>query len=484
MKYFLFLFLSVSASMLAHGQYHLTIVPKVGTTLPTEITPGYDIDAYYTVANGSSKYFHDLYVRSLPLHVAQVTTNGTYADTCPATFDLAPGESCTLQLLVSYPADGRLCPRLTVCEPGRKSYCAGTSSPLEVSLAPWVPISSSFEIGYTANVVDHPKSFVQAYKEGGTNPITSEEWTDYEPPSGYTKNTTRYLQFNESISLGGPGDPIGTETYITTSDGYTWGIISNVISAMWPYDASQYTFPSNLGTFYAGNLTVTPPPGVIKMSANYKAQLMKYYANENGVPPGTPGAQAILRYFITDQWGNEYIMQASDYDTPDEVTASFQAAVLPAGWTKDMRYLTEDFILFPATGPANTFEYVLLRDNQNNTYDQITWNASGTTVASQIQETGMPIWGGLSADVIRVSNSFDNLIYGGGGATSFIFPSSLTGGTNTIAGFDPFLPDTLDFDGQTYTAVILPHGVEIYLSGGATVLLEGVYIFSDDWVVN
>lgn len=483
MKYLLLLLVSMSASAFAHS--HISIVPKEGTTLPTEMTPGYNVYAYYTVTNDSTRPLEDLYVRSLPLNVAQVTTNGSYADTCGATFDLNPGESCTLQLLISGPVNGRPCHRpLLVCLPGRRPHCSTTAYPLEVEQAPWQPLSDSFEIGYTANVIDHPKSFVQAYKDGGSNPITSEEWEDYEPPSGYTKNTTRYLQFNESISLGGPGDPIGTETYITTSDGYTWGIISNVISAMWPYDSSQYTFPSNLGTFFAGNLTVTPPAGVIKMSANYKAQLMKYYANENGVPPGTPGAVPILRYFITDEWGNEYIMQASDYDTPDEVTASFQAAILPTGWTKDMRYLTEDYILYPAGGGvANTFEYVLLRDNENNTYDQISWDSSGTTVASQIEEPGMPIWGGLTADTIKISNSFDNLIYGGGGPTTFIFPSTLTGGTNTIADFNPYLPDTLDFDGQTYTAVIMPNGVEIYLSGGAKVTLLGIFLFEDSWVV-
>jgi hypothetical protein len=416
----------------------------------------------------------------LPPNVSQVTTNGNYPDTCGATFSLAPGASKTLQLLISGPTGGSN--KLFVCLSGGTS-CCGTSKPLQVSKSPWLPLSHSFEIAYTANVFDFPKDFVLTYKEGGSNPISQAAWENYTPPAGYTKNTSRYLQFNESISLGGPGDPIGTETYITTSDGYTWGTISNVISAMWPYNPSDYVYPYNLGTFYAGNLLDTPYPGVVKVSANYKAQLMKYYANENGVPPGTPGAVPILRYFITDQWGNKYIMQASDYDTPDEVTASFKAAILPKGWTKEMKFLKEDFILYPSSGPANTFAYTLLRDNQNNTYDQIYWSTTGTVIASQIQQSGMPIWGGLSANVLRISHSFDNLIYGGGGVTAFIFPASLKAGTNTIADFNPFLGDTLNFDGQTYTAVISSYGVQIALSGGATVVLEGIYIFSDSWVV-
>lgn len=483
MKYLLSLLLLSSAHAFA---LPLTIIPKEGTTFPVQMTPGYNVTAYYTVINNTASTLDDLFVKYLPRNVSQTTTNGDYPDTCGATFSLGAGESCTLQLVISGPVDGRLGPssdKLFICSPGGKT-CSGTAIPLEVGIAPWEAISVSYEIIYTANVLDHPKDFVQAYKEGGTNPITSTEWDSYTPPSGYTKNTTRYLQFDESISLGGPGDPIGTETYITTSDGYTWGAISNVISAMWPYDSSQYTFPSNLGTFYAGNLTVTPPPGVIKLSSNYKAQLMKYYANENDVPPGTPGAVPILRYFITDQWGNKYIMQASDYDTPAQVTASFDAAILPAGWTKEMSYLAEDFILYPAVGPANTFQYALIRDNQNNTYDQFYWSPSGTSLASQIQEPGMPIWGGLSKNVIRIVNSFDDLIVGGGGVTSFIFPASLSGGTNTIVDFNPYLGDTLDFEGQTYTAVISTLGVQIYLSGGSVVILEGVFLFLDSWVVS
>lgn len=483
MKYLSSLFLLLSVNVFA---LPLTIVPKEGTQFPTQMTPGYNVTAYYTITNNTDTLLDNLYVKYLPTNVSQVTTNGDYPDTCGATFSLTAGESCTLQLLISGPVDGSAGSsnnKLFVCLPGGTS-CSGTAYPLQVSIAPWEALSVSYEIIYTANVLDHPKDFVQAYKEGGSNPITSTEWTDYTPPTGYTKNTTRYLQFDESISLGGPGDPIGTETYITTSDGFTWGAISNVISAMWPYDSSQYIFPSNLGTFYAGNLTVTPPSGVVKLSSNYKSQLMKYYANEDGVPPGTAGAVPILRYFITDQWGNEYIMQASDYDTPDQVTASFAAAVLPAGWNKESRFLTEDLILYPASGPANTFQYALIRDNQNNTYDQISWNSSGILLAAQIEEPGMPIWGGLSTNVIRISNSFDNLIVGGGGVTTFIFPSSLSGGTNSIVDFNPFLGDMLEFDGQTYTPVISTKGVKIYLSGGATVLLEGIFLFSDSWVTN
>lgn len=456
----------------------LQIVPKEGAPAPSEVVPGYDIIRYYTVSNNTASTRNNNYVKYLPPNVSQVTTNGNYSDTCGATFSLAPNASCTLQLLVSAPVNSSTpgaSNQLFVCSPGGMT-CSGTSQPLNIPLSPWQPLTVSYEIIYSANAEQHPKDFLQTYKDAGSNPITGAEWTDYTPPEGYTKNTIRYLQFDESISLGGPGNPIGTETYITTSDGYTWATISNVINAMWPYDSSDYTGLAATGTFYAGNLVLTPPAGVVKLTANYKSQLMRYYATENGVP--------IARYFITDQWGNKYLMQASDYDTPEQVAASFELAALPDGWSKETAFLTEDLVLHPSSGPNNTFEYSLIRDNQNNTYNQIYWSPSGITLASQIQETGMPIWGGLSENTLMITNSFDNLIYGGGGVTTFVFSEDLTTGVNTIADFNPFLGDTLDLDGQDYTSIITKTGVEIFLSGGAKVILDGIFIFSDSWIVN
>jgi len=448
-----------------------SIYPKEGTTLPESMTPGYNPTAYYTVFNNTASNRKNNYVKYLPTNVSQVTTGGDYADTCGATFDLpANGGSCTLQLNISGPVGSDSSnPNnyLFVSFPGGQSG-SGTKYPLQVTQTAWTPLTVSYEIIYTANALDHPTDFLQTYKDAGSNPINGTEWETYTPPEGYTKNTTRYLQFDESISLGGPGDPIGTETYITTPDGYTWGAISNVINAMWPWEEGN--------PFEAGNLVLTPPPGVVKVSTNYKGQLMKYYAKNNGEP--------IARYFVTDEWGNEYLMQASDYSSAEDTAAAFAAAVLPEGWHKETRFLSQDLVLHPARGPNNTFEYTLIRDNQNNTYNQIYWSPSGTNITAQIQASGMPIWGGLNENVLTITNSFDNLIFGGGGVTEFGFPDTLTSGKNTIGDFNPYLGDTLNFYGQTYTTVISSYGVELFLSGGATVLLEGVYIFSDDWVVN
>src|ERR1700744_6207236 len=101
MKYFLFLFFSASAFARP-----LTIVPKAGTTFPTEMTPGYNVTAYYTVTNNTGLALNNLYVKYLPANVSQVTTNGDYPDTCGVTFSLEPGASATLQLLISGPTGG------------------------------------------------------------------------------------------------------------------------------------------------------------------------------------------------------------------------------------------------------------------------------------------------------------------------------------------------------------------------------------------
>lgn len=356
----------------------------------------------------------------------------------------------------------------------------------------WTPLSVAHEIIYSAPAATDPTAPVPTYKGSGTNPITEDEWQTYVPPAGYIKNTERELQFNESHFIASPGEPDGTTAYITTSDSYTWAAMSKAASAMWPYSASDYDVPTTTA-FEAGLAVTTPPDGVVKVSANYKGEEMKFYANENGVAPGTPGAVPLARFFVTDQWGNEYIMHASDYSDETDVATAFANAVLPEGWTKETRYLSSDFILQPAymkgDNNINTYEYLLFRDSQDNTYHQTSWSESGYNLAAQIED--MPIWGGRTDDILRIDNSWDNTIYGGGGNDLFIF--NITGGTSIIEDFsiavqDRFgqktLKDTLNFSGQSYTVHDTSAGMEIDLSGGGTVILSGIHLFSNSWVVS
>lgn len=271
----------------------------------------------------------------------------------------------------------------------------------------WVPLEEAHEIVNIATMQTNPELPIPTYKSGGSNIIPDDLWPAYAPAPPYLKNTTRNLQFNESQFISSPGQPCGSTAYVTTPDGYTWAAMSMAINAMWPYDPAQYSGQAALNAYYAGNLVTTPPPGVVKVTANYKAQNMKFWANENGVPPGQAGAVPLDRYFVTDQWGNEYIMHASGQIDQSQVAASFAAAILPPGWAKSVRQLKQDLILNPAQGADGSFHYLIFRDSTDNTYHQVGWSPLGSLQAQVECGPGaaghlcdMPIWGGEATDAL------------------------------------------------------------------------------------
>ena len=278
---------------------------------------------------------------------------------------------------------------------------------------PWKPPEVAHEIIDISPVHEDPKNAVSTYKGGGDNEISDDSWTNYVPPDGWTKNSTRNLQFQMSQFIASPGAPICETVYVTTSDGYTWGSMSSAINAMWPYeDRSAYPAPSNLGQYWAGNYTLTPLAGDVKLTANYKAQNMEFWVTDTDEPDG----EKIMRYFVIDQLGNEYIAHATSASTPEELDAAFEAAVLPAGWKKEKRYLTEDFIIRPAEGSDGSFYYLVLRDSADIGYHQISWANKGTLEA---QVPDMPIWGGQDNNVLwgyqGKKPSDRNIIHGAAG---------------------------------------------------------------------
>lgn len=122
-----------------------TVVPKAGVTMPTVVAKGTTVFAYYTVYNNTISARNNNYVKYLPPNVTQVTTNGTYPDTCGAVFNFpakgTPGDSCTLQLAVSGPVDptdSNPHNHLFVCFPGGVS-CAGTQYPLDIKASQGTP---------------------------------------------------------------------------------------------------------------------------------------------------------------------------------------------------------------------------------------------------------------------------------------------------------------------------------------------------------
>lgn len=273
----------------------------------------------------------------------------------------------------------------------------------------WNVLEEAHEIIDGGTLIRDPSLPLATYKSGGDSPVPDDVWyAGYDAPTPYIVNTTRNLQFNESMFLASPGEGLGNTEYITTSDGYTWAAMSEAINAMWPFNAADYSgseIPIT-NAYAAGNLVTTPDAGVVKVTANFKAQNIKFYAND-------PDTGAVLdRYFVIDEWGNEYIMHASGQLDQSQVRAAFDAAVLPEGWTKEVRQLSEDLVLSPAVASDDTYHYLVFRDSADNTYHQTGWSGRGS-LAAQIE--GMPIWGGQTDDTLFGNDGWDNLIHGGGG---------------------------------------------------------------------
>lgn len=144
------------------------VVPKAGTTLPSTLISGSTATAYYTVTNNTLEARADNFIKYLPPNVSQVTTGGTYPDTCGETFNLAPsgqaGDSCTLQLTISGAVnanDPNPENHLFACFP-EGITCAGTKSPLNVTVITLTaveitPVTATINatqtVQYTANAV-------------------------------------------------------------------------------------------------------------------------------------------------------------------------------------------------------------------------------------------------------------------------------------------------------------------------------------------
>ncbi|CEK10340.1 Vgb family protein [Legionella hackeliae] len=130
----LLLLASVAISQMSYAVPY-TIVPKAGTTLPTKIVRGETVRAFYTVTNITRRVLPGGFVKYLPPLVHQVKSGGTYPDTCLSSFTLNPGQSCTLELIISgrvNASDPDPHNHLFVCSPNVPA-CAGTNLPLNVT---------------------------------------------------------------------------------------------------------------------------------------------------------------------------------------------------------------------------------------------------------------------------------------------------------------------------------------------------------------
>ncbi|HWB48586.1 MAG TPA: VWD domain-containing protein [Stellaceae bacterium] len=279
------------------------------------------------------------------------------------------------------------------------------------------------------------------YIESGSNPITEAAWETYTPDPGWILNTPRASQFDVLNVLGSPYQPAGVYTYYTDRLGYTWEAVSAVQNIVWPFNPDDYANfdPPVTSAVQAGYQLATPLPGTIQYNSNDKNHENIYDATD---AQGNPK----LQYYVTDPWGNVYILKSVNAanDTPNKVAAAVAAAVLPDGWTKSSGYLAEDTSYFPVysgtTAHANEF-----RDSADSAWMQIAWGSSGITLAQQIGN-GVPIWGG-NADGLVLGTPNDDEIHGGAGNDTILG----LGGDDRIAGDAG--DDTIRAGAGTTTAV-------------------------------
>lgn len=250
------------------------------------------------------------------------------------------------------------------------------------------------------------------YIESGDNPITAEAWASYTADPGWIENTPRKSQFDVLNVLGSPYQPTGQFTFHTDSQGYTWKAVSAVQNRAYPFDADDYAAydPPLTTSAAAGYGLSTPLPGTIQYNSNDKNHENIYYALDGN------GA-AKTQYFVTDPWGNTYILKSVNAanDTPDKVAAAVDAAVLPEGWAKSTGTLAEDTSYFPVysgdTAHANEF-----RDSADSAWMQIGFGSSGVTLPAMVGD-GVPIWGGSDGGLLLGTAAADEMHGGDGGDT-------------------------------------------------------------------
>jgi len=266
---------------------------------------------------------------------------------------------------------------------------------------------AGYEIAYNGALGEDLKGALIVYLAAGTNPINAEQWASYTPPTGYSLNTPRMTWFNELKLLGSPYVPTGEITYITTSDGYTWESVAALQRSVYPY-SGQVLSPQQVA--YS---MVTPPPGILLVDSNDKNHENVFYGTS-----GSHADQARLQFYISDPWGNIYILKSVNAanSTTELVAQAVASAVLPDGWTKlPPSYFINDTVFGPSYSAANDSiaHANEFRDSADSAWMQITWGASGMTLDAAAPG-GLPIWAGQFGGNLLGSDNND-LIYGAQG---------------------------------------------------------------------
>lgn len=207
MQFLIFALLGMS-STISHTTV-FSIVPKIGTSLPTHVTIGGSVKALYTVTNTTGRSHAGNYVKYLPPNTTQVTVDGAHLDLCGATFQLASKASCTLELSVKGSVnanDPNPQHHLFACLGGCVTCCAGTNFPLNVIQEN--PIYTAiFDAGSSGTRL----SFYSVVPGNGGYPIIEKIGTYDDDLDGVTDDDgiNDFLNGNGSINLNGEPLPPG-----------------------------------------------------------------------------------------------------------------------------------------------------------------------------------------------------------------------------------------------------------------------------------
>jgi GDA1/CD39 (nucleoside phosphatase) family len=205
MTFFVFTLLGIN-SLVGHTAV-FSIVPKAGTSLPTQVTIGGSVKALYTVTNTTGSLHAGNYVKYVPKNTVQVTVDATYPDLCGATFQLASKASCTLELNVTGAVNASAPnPRdhLFVCLGGCVTCCAGTNFPLNV-----IEENPIYTAVFDAGSSGTRLSFYKVIPGSGGYPIIEKIGTydDSLPGVPDDDGINNFLNGDGSIELA-PGQPL------------------------------------------------------------------------------------------------------------------------------------------------------------------------------------------------------------------------------------------------------------------------------------
>lgn len=272
--------------------------------------------------------------------------------------------------------------------------------------------NDGFEIANLTAIGSNYQGYVTVYIAQAPNPISESAFAVWSQP-GWTVNTPRHAIFDYSNTISSPNTPNGPLTEYVDESGYTWGYIAQTQNYDWPFNPSNYSSPMSSG-WEAGQTASVIPAGVVKYNSINKNQL--YIFSKLGVTNHLP----VLRYYITDEWGNVYTMKSTNRNNTTEsaIKASFLSATLPSGWTKSMGYLPQDLYGYPTYGESTNSMFSDFRDDADNAYTQIVWGSNGNSIAQQAGSP-MPIYAATIGSRVNGSVFGNSYMYGSYGNDQF-----------------------------------------------------------------